>query len=298
MSSSANIFAKWQALSLLWKIVIVNIAIFLAIRIALIVDMVSGSHTGESIVEVLVLPANSAELLERPWTLLTYMFTQYDIPHILFNMLTFYCFGVLLTYRCAPSRLMALYIYGGMAGAVLFLVSAAIWPAAITAPLIGSSASVISIVVATALLMPDFSLRMFLIGNVRLKWIALTVVVLLLLGSVGTNGGGLAAHLGGIATGAIFGFMLRFKNVDITRPAVNAWSSFTAAIVRLWNILKPAKKKRAKGKFKNVYTGHTPLNEIERRRKLDEILDKIKKSGYSALTADEKRFLFSESSKL
>ena len=216
---------------------------------------------------------NDAELLARaPWTVLTYMFAQYDVLHILFNMLWLYWFGTIMLYRCTPAQMLTLYLYGGLGGALLFLAAYNLLPlfAGSTGMLIGSSASVMAIVTATAILMPDFGMRLLFIGDVKLKWIALATVALVLLGVSGANAGGEIAHVGGIIVGCVFGMMLK-RGTDITRP-----------VRRLFD-RRPARR-----------PGPRPAPTIgdDDRRDLDAILDKIKRSGYSALTPDERRRLF------
>ena len=268
-----RIRAAFAAAPMPLKLIWINAAVFVALRLAVIVGLLFGAsdpmHAVRGAVE---LPSRLSMLARAPWTVLTYMFAQYDVLHILFNMLWLYWFGTIMLYRCTPAQMLTLYLYGGLGGALLFLAAYNLLPlfAGSTGMLIGSSASVMAIVTATAILMPDFGMRLLFIGDVKLKWIALATVALVLLGVSGANAGGEIAHVGGIIVGCVFGMMLK-RGTDITRP-----------VRRLFD-RRPARR-----------PGPRPAPTIgdDDRRDLDAILDKIKRSGYSALTPDERRRLF------
>ena len=108
--------------STLMRIVWTNIGVFVLLRIAAIVCVFSGTPDFiNSILSQIELPSTIGALLTRPWTLITYMFAQYDLLHIVFNMLWLYWFGTMFRMVCTSRQLFVLYIYGGLAGAVLFL---------------------------------------------------------------------------------------------------------------------------------------------------------------------------------
>ncbi|MCM1521876.1 MAG: rhomboid family intramembrane serine protease [Muribaculaceae bacterium] len=269
MEATDTLRRAWVNASMPARLIGVNVAVFLMLRLAVIIGLLAGAADPlGSVLRAVELPSRPSMLLTAPWTIVTYMFSQYDVMHIIFNMLWLYWFGQVMLLRCTPGRMLVLYIYGGLAGAALFLIAYNTIPffSGTTGMLIGSSASVMAIVTATALLLPDFRLRLLFIGDVRLKWIAAATIALVLLGVSGENAGGEVAHIGGILMGAIFALTLR-RGVDITRPA--AWL-LTRRRAPLTN----------------------PTISNDDRRDLDAILDKIKRTGYSALTPDERKRLF------
>lgn len=71
----------------------------------------------------LQLPSNLSILAWRPWTLVSYMFLQYDLLHILFNMLWLYWFGQLFLHFFSEKQMGGLYILGGLSGAGLYLLA-------------------------------------------------------------------------------------------------------------------------------------------------------------------------------
>ena len=132
--------------TMLMKLVWINIAVFVLLRITAIVCMFAGTPGFlEEVMRQVQLPSHLSTLATRPWTVITYMFSQYDVLHILFNLLWFYWFGTLFRMVSTPRQMLALYIYGGLGGAVMFLLAYNLIPtfAYTHGWLIGSSASVI-----------------------------------------------------------------------------------------------------------------------------------------------------------
>lgn len=92
-----------------------------------------------------------------------------------------------------PRQFHFVYLIGGVLGAILFAIAFNVFPVfrnATDATVIGSSAAVMAIVVATATLVPNFSISLLLFGEVKLKYLALAYVVLDLIGSTSANAGG------------------------------------------------------------------------------------------------------------
>lgn len=285
--------------TMLMKLVWINIAVFVLLRITAIVCMFAGTPGFlEEVMRQVQLPSHLSTLVTRPWTVITYMFSQYDVLHILFNLLWFYWFGTLFRMVSTARQMLALYIYGGLGGAVMFLLAYNLIPtfAYTHGWLIGSSASVIAIVTATAILMPDFRMHLLFIGSVSLKWIAIATIGLVLIGVTGSNAGGEFAHIGGVIVGAWYGLMMK-RGQDITRPLnrlfdmfVNGWHSITS--IRLRN-----KTPKSSYKYQSS-SASSPSIDDDDRAQLDEILDKIKKSGYAALTPEERKRLFDVSRRM
>lgn len=141
-------------------------------RIAASVLILSGNEPlVEQMLNLVQMPSAPGLLLTHPWTVITYMFAQYDVLHLLFNMLWLYWFGIVFNFVSTSRQLLALYIYGGIAGALLFMVAYNVLPffTGHIGYLIGSSAGVIAIVTATAILMPDYRFNLLFLGPVSLN---------------------------------------------------------------------------------------------------------------------------------
>lgn len=263
----------------------INIIIFLIIAIIRLSEWLftKSSSISDIITLYLAVPSNWQSLIYKFWTPFTYMFvhSQGDIFHILFNMLWLFWIGKILEEFLNSKKLTFLYISGGLAGAAFFILCYNLIPAfsdqVFGARAIGASASVTAIIIATATLLPNYTIHLLLFGAVRLKWIALIYIVFDILQIFGSNAGGHIAHLGG----AIFGF-LYIKSLQSGKD----WGK------PFENIFKPKKKLKVVSKNYNTRTTTRSNTYKPDQRTIDEILDKISQSGYEKLTAAEKEILF------
>lgn len=289
---------RFASATMLMKIVVINIAVFLVLNIISIVMIFAGEESGRFIVEQWVaMPGNFGRLARHAWTPLSYMFSQIEPLHLIFNMLWLYWFGIVFQLLSTPKRMIGLYLLGGLGGAALYLLAVNTIPyfAGHGGLLIGSSASVIAIVTATAIMTPDYRMNLLFLGAVSLKWIAIVTIGIDLLSVTGSNAGGHIAHLGGAAVGAIFALGLK-RGHDITAPL----NSLIDAIVNLFRRrpkVRPARF-RASGAPSAPRPKAPSAASAADQAELDKILDKIKKSGYSSLTADERARLFDVSRRI
>ena len=97
------------------------------------------------------------------------------------------------------------YLFGGLSGAVLYIISYNIFPGLAVqlkiAQLLGASAAIMAIAVAITVYMPNFIVNLFFIGQVRLKYITLFYLLFDVISIASSNSGGHISHLGG----ALFG---------------------------------------------------------------------------------------------
>lgn len=252
----------------------------------------SGTGGSTDIVQWLALPGDIHLLLSRPWTLLTYMWINSDLLHLLFNMSWLYCFGRLLELPLSASRLIRLYIGGGVAGGLAYVFGTVMhwWPAAW---LIGPSAAVIAIIIGAAVLLPKLDINLLIIGNTRLLWVALCVLLIYMLDIDGTNPGGNAAHIGGLLAGGLWAVARRMDRMD---PGARSAFMFGQAKRRQ---AKRNAGQQAADERNNIY-GRRPSSTVAdsdridpaRHERLNQILDKVKRGGYGALSPIEKAELF------
>jgi len=224
-------------------------------------------------------PALMTKLPVRFYTILTYQFFHETFLHLLFNMLWLYWVGRIFLDFLKPRQFHFVYLAGGFAGAILFALAYNIFPVFIgsisAANVIGSSAAVMAIIVATATLVPDYSIRLLLIGDVKLKYLAIAYIVLDLIGTASANAGGSFAHIGG----AIIGFTY----IKVLQKGTD-WSNLFKKKPKLRVVKNNGAKPSIKKKESSVD-----------QREIDSILDKISKSGYDKLTKEEKETLFKAS---
>ena len=243
----------------------------------------------------LELPAWIPQLLAQPWSLFTYMFFHAGALHLLFNMLWLYWFGQLFLSFFSARHYRGLYLLGGLCGGLFYLLAFNVFPYfkayVYGSYLLGASASVLAIVVATAVRQPEFRVNFMFIGAVRLKYVALFMVLTDLLFVTSGNGGGHIAHLGGALAGWWFAWSLQ-KGHDVTKW-INGVFDWCSGGFKFKTSPKKPKMKVEKG-------GRTADYDYNARKKqqseeIDRILDKLKKSGYASLTTEEKKRLFDAS---
>ena len=260
----------------------VNVLIFVVLALLNIPFFLSGKGgiAYDSLVrEYVGFPAALEKLPFRFYTIITYQFFHDGLLHILFNMLWLFWLGNIFLDFLKPRQFHFVYLGGGVFGALLYLFAYNVFPVfALSlsgATIIGASASVMAIIVAIATLLPDYSMRLLLLGDVKLKYLALAYVVLDLIDIASSNAGGSFAHIGG----AIFGFAY-IKLLKSGRD----WSTWFKRKPKL-RVVKNESGKQSTQK----------QNDGVDQEEIDRILDKISKTGYDKLNRQEKETLFKAS---
>lgn len=285
---------KYQQGNIALRFIYINVGIFIITALIGIILKLTGVVF--SPLYWLECPADPIKLLMQPWSLITYMFLHADVFHILFNMLWLYWFGQLFLYLFSAKHFRGLYILGGLCGGFLYIIAYNVFPYfqpyISVSYLLGASASVLAIAVATAVREPDYRVNLLFLGTIRLKYVALILVITDLLFITSSNGGGHIAHLGGALAGWWFAYAFQ-HGYDPTR-----W--INGIIDWIERLFSPRPRKRPKMK---VYFGDRSADYDYNTRKrqqeaaIDHILEKLKKSGYESLTSDEKKRLFDASKK-
>lgn len=283
--------------SMLLRIIFINIGVFVLLHLVGLVAMLLNADASEWISWV-ELPSDLSLLIRRPWTLVTYMFAHYGLLHILFNMLWLYWLGRIFMEFFSPKQLTGLYLLGGWGGAALFLLAYNLLPyfQGTSFFLIGASASVIAIVVATAVYTPDYKIGLLFFGEVSIKWIAIITVAIDLLAMEEGNLGTSVAHIGGALMGLWFALRIK-RGRDITRPL----NAAIDAVIGLFNgrsLKRPdinwKRSSQQPPKPRQGKRASTPADGVS-EEELDIILKKIKDAGYDALTDQERDKLFKAS---
>ncbi|SDC55846.1 rhomboid family intramembrane serine protease [Pedobacter soli] len=258
----------------------INVILFLVTAIIGVLVFFSKStlDMGELVREYVGLPSNLPKLTERFYTPFTYMFFHDGILHILFNMLGLFWFGSIFMNFLKSRQFHFVYLTGGLAGALIYLICLNTIPVfadtLLGQTVIGSSAAVMAIMVAAATLVPNYTIMLLLFGEVKIKWIAIVYFLISFIGLSSANAGGNFAHIGGALLG--FFYIKSLQNG-------NDWSKLFERKPKLKVVRndKPLKKTDAKAGVS--------------QQEIDAILDKISTSGYDKLTAAEKEKLFKAS---
>ena len=233
------------------------------------------------------LSSNPADLLWKPWSLLSYAFFHSGIMHIIFNMIVMNFSGRLFMTYFTSKQLLGLYILSAIFAGICYIL--VFYVLSINAPIVGASAAIMAILVATTTYHPLMDLRLLIIGNVKLWHITAVIIIVDLMQLRSENMGGHISHL----CGAFFGFIF----IKLLQNGTDLSTVVTRVIGFFANLFK----KNTSTPFKKVHKNYSkPLvksvskivTKDKSQQQIDEILDKISQSGYDSLTKEEKEFLF------
>jgi membrane associated rhomboid family serine protease len=277
----------------LTKLIYLNVGVFVLIKLVEVIAVLFSfpELTGFSL-RILAIPASVPVLITRPWTIITYMFLHEGFVHLIFNLLWLYWMGRIFLEYLDQKKLVAVYILGGICGAILFVVAFNIFPAFTETRsgsiALGASAAVMAVVVAIAAYVPDYTVYLFLVGKVKLKYLAFVMFILTSILDFSINSGGKIAHIGGAMFGYFYAISYR-RGKDLGK-GLNRFIDF------LFTLFKPGK--RLKITYKKPKTDYEyNIQKVERQAEINKILEKISKGGYDSLTKSEKDLLFKESQK-
>ncbi len=284
--------------SMLVRLIFINVAVFIGLNL-LYLFLFFFQKDGSFLIDWLAASSDPWTLITRPWTAITYMFLHENFFHLLFNMIILFFGGYIFMQFLGEERLLSTYILGGLAGLGLYVICYNIFPVFeqnIGIPILGASAAIMAVLIAAATYRPNYGVYLFIFGPIKLKWIALFYIVLDLISIREGNPGGHISHLGGALMGYLSIVRMR-KGKDLVMPfyrfILSIPEAFTSDNKSKRKMKVEHKKPRAARMTDEEY------NEMRAReeQEIDEILDKISKSGYESLTKKEKEKLFRESRK-
>lgn len=270
------------------KLIIANAAVFLVLgmwnavsyflQVDLLLDVVTKN---------IYAPAAWDQIIRKPWTVFTYQFAHIQFLHVLFNMLWLYWFGEIFVLYLGEKRVLPLYFTGGVVGWFVFALAINILPvlkpAAPYSLLLGASASIEAIVFAAVTLHPSHRFNLMFFGEVKILYIALIGLLLDFIAVPDGNAGTFLSHLGGALWGVIYIKFLQ-AGTDVFSPLEKLSGLFARKSTMRVTHVQPGRK------------SNTTVPTDEQKR-VDELLDKISRSGYDSLTKEEKDFLFHYSNK-
>jgi membrane associated rhomboid family serine protease len=234
----------------------------------------------------IALSSEPAFFVLKPWTFLTYAFFHDGFLHLFFNMMVLNFASYLFLTFFSSKQYLGLYILSAIFAGLVFVLGFNLMH--LSGSIIGASAAIMAILVAATTYSPLMNVRLLLVGNVKLWHITAVILILDLMQFRLENSGGHISHL----AGAFFGFMyikLLQNGIDMSKIVSAVLDFFTNLFT------KPATP------FKKVHKNYKkpvekPLSKIvvkdKKQQQIDEILDKISKSGYDSLNKEEKEFLF------
>ena len=285
----------------IFLLIAVNLALFIILGFIKVVFTISNESNEviqiayqQKILDWFILPSSFAKFITRPWTIVTFMFTHDGFFNLLGNMLWLWGFGYILQDLAGNKRIIPIYLYGGLTGGIVFLLSAGLLPhfhqpVQNIPGLLGATPSVITIVLATTVMAPDYRIFPFISRGIPLWALTVFFVIISYISIQGNSSSYLIAYL---ASG-LMGMQIiwQLKNG-------NDWCEWMNNLVNWFNDLfhperdhwKKLKEKRVRQYNKPDRQPYKKTQQFSQRR-LDEILDKINKEGYHKLNEEEKDFL-------
>ena len=274
-------------------LIIFNVIVYILLNFVKLVYLVNNSTIGvfeAQVMSYLSVPAQPAVFATRPWTLLVYMFSHYKLLDLISSMLWLWGFGYILQDLMGNRKLIPVYIYGGLAGSIVFLLTANLVPSIrenvnSVYPLLASGPSLMAIAVATTVLAPNHRILPML--NIPL-W-ALTAAFILI--RLGTIESGSLSHVAALAGGGLMGVVFVWQ-----LQKGNDWGQWMTDVVNWADDLFNPEKKHVKNPPKTQLFYKSNQKPYEKtphvtQQRVDDLLDKIHHKGYHSLTEEEKEFL-------
>ena len=280
--------------ALMWLFVF-NVIFFLVlatIKVAVSVNDNSDAVFYSQVVNWFYLPADVFKLGSRPWTVLTYMFSDVEVFRAISNMLWLWAFGGILQNLTGNRKLIPVYLYGGFAGAVFFIAASYLIPTnkAIidSANLLGANTGVLAVAVAATIIAPNYRFFRNIRGGIPVWVLTIVYIAIDLAGVAVQPAAQPIAHIGGAVAGFLFVMLLK-NGMDGSTWMNNLYSWF----INLFNPNKNKERNTVKEKVFYNTGNRSPYKKTSNvtEQRVDEILDKINQKGYNYLTKEEKDIL-------
>lgn len=264
---------NWNQSGIIIQIILINILLFIPLNISIFLNL--------PLREYFILSLDPYKFIYKPWTFVTCLFSHEDFMHILTNMLWFYMMArifIIVTGFTHWTKISFIYLFGGIVGNLLLIASSFLLPNLLpsSAYVLGASDGVMALSLALAVFCPNYVVNLILIGEVKLKWVVAFLFIMSTMVDLSVNTGGKISHFGGALFGAFYGYRLKNGN------DISVW--FT-------NLMKLDFLQKRKLKVVHRSQPKSNLYQLNEDRILNDLLDKINRSGYESLTKDEKEKL-------
>jgi membrane associated rhomboid family serine protease len=239
--------------------------------------------------------------LLEPWQLVTYGFLSFQtglwgLIGFAFSQFWLYWLGRDYEEFYGSHRLLGLYLFSAVGGAVVAVALGAVLPGVFGGILDGVWAAVLGVLCAAATLNPDRGIGLFLLGVIPLKWIAIGFLVLDVLFSLAYPAR-IASHVGAAGAGVLF-ILAQQRGTDLA-----AWARFLFQPRGERRRSSRAREPEREGVLTRV-SSWAPKRKAEARKAefeehtaaatsddLDRILDKMLEHGKESLSEEEWRVL-------
>ena len=272
-----------------------NLIVFVTLNFIQIAYLLGNSELYEyenDVLRYFTMPGKFSAFIQEPWSLFTHLFTHTGIWQLIGNMLFLWGFGFLLQDLSGAKHIVPLYLYGGLAGSVILLMSLNLIPKFAVASSVyvyaGAGASVMAIAAAATMLAPNYRIFPLIGGGIPLWVITMIYVLIDLAGMAGQAFPYHLAHLSGAGAGALYLYSVR-KGMDPGEWMHVVYHKFFGLFSRGSGSAGIRKKEKHFYDTRGVHPFQKKPNITQKR--IDALLDKINQEGMDSLTEEEKIFL-------
>ncbi|MHA7877388.1 MAG: rhomboid family intramembrane serine protease [Bacteroidota bacterium] len=262
----------------LMQVILLNALSFLVLLLLKVVLVIAGYKSAYiALCQSLVLPASWSTYVKQPWALLTHFWIHVSFFSVFWGLLLLYSLGLVVVRRLGSRHFVALYLLGGLAGGVLFLLLYNVAPhfQGANTSILGFAGSLYAVMIAAATLSPQLSFSLFFLPFLKFKHVAGFLVLVALVDLVGNEPAMSAAQLGGALLGYVY--------IRCYQQSATWWR-------RSWMRFKRPDL-RVSYRSAIPWSAKAPEASTDKAN-LDHILDKVAASGYESLTPAEKQQLF------
>lgn len=279
-------------------LIAINVAVFAIQSLSVVILGLLKINNVDYLTDLFSLHSDLNEFMFKPWGIFTYMFLHDGISHLFWNMIFLFLVGKVFESYFNKSITFSVFIVGGLISGLATLLAYNLFPEVMTKgdhQMVGASGSIYSIILGITSYKHRVSIPIissFAIPVLFLSIIKVLVDLSTLASDVRDDGifnintGGHIAHLAGATYGVVFGLQYKKgKNILSWYQKLN--SRFSSNKTSYNSNMKVVYRKSAKNVSDEDYNYSKQSNE----QRLNDILDKVGKSGYDSLSKEEKDFL-------
>ena len=232
-----------------------------------------------------------------PWQLITYQFVHANFWHLFFNMVFgLWMFGMEVEHVWGSKKFIIYYLSCGVAAGLSQLILSPIFEPAL-GPTVGASGAIYGVMIAFAAIFPDRYIFLYFLIPVKVKYFVIILIVFSVMSVGGQGNVANLAHLGGAVGGYLY-ILYDRRKLTQGRNSRTFQSSMSSG---QWSPPTSSAGDVVDAKIFDINTTKFPeLKEkpVDLQKRIDEILDKISRSGYQSLSEEEKKILFEASKRM
>ncbi|MFJ1429932.1 rhomboid family intramembrane serine protease [Capnocytophaga canimorsus] len=276
----------WREMTISEGVILICVAVFLILKSITLFGFLT-----ENQISIWVgLSQNTNQFFLKPWTIITYAFHHASFSHLFWNMFLLFFVGQIFLNLFHKKQFLSTYFLGVIFGGITFLlVYRFFFNDLEDTVLVGASGGIMCLLIFLCTTVPNYGVNLLFNLRVKLWHIGVFMIVFDVL-QISSNTSGRIVHFGGALAGLLWGLytrQLRFKS------SKKNWLKLTKKN-KSSKVLKVQKKSAIQADITSKLSEQQRL----KQHKINIILEKINRSGYAALSEEEKKFLFEASKEM